>query len=390
MRLMNFLRLLLVVFVSAAFSGESRDVAAAATAPPRYRLTDLGGPETQLGYANAINNAGVVVGEAIITSGQGLTAFAYHNGVLTSLGTLGGSISDARGLSNAGHIAGVSETEGLRRETAFVYSNGVLTGLNVFNGKDCRGMDVNDSGHVVGDFDYTSTRNHAFLYKDGRMTDLGSLAGPSGASTARAINNVGQITGSSAIAGGGSHAFLYSNGVMTDLNPLGGPSTGFDINDKGEVVGESNVVGGLRHAFLYSNGVVTDLGNSLGGSYASARSINALAQIVGEASTPGNVNVRGFLHSNGVMHDLNLLVDESGTGWTITRGTGINDSGWISAIGTFEGSLTRPLLLTPIPEPSTGGMVVVASFSIAARRSRIAWGRRCAVVRCGWRMGGWR
>ena len=62
------------------------------------------------------------------------------------------------------------------------------------------------------------------------------------------------------------------------------------------------------------------------------------------------------------MWDLNDLLDSGNplnTGWTVTQGEGINDSGWITGFGTYNGH-TRAFLMKPVPEPST--------------RSR--WGRR--------------
>jgi probable HAF family extracellular repeat protein len=47
------------------------------------------------------------------------------------------------------------------------------------------------------------------------MIDLGLLGGSTG--TASAINRRGQVVGASDIASGGQHAFLWQNGTMTDL-----------------------------------------------------------------------------------------------------------------------------------------------------------------------------
>src|SRR3954453_22886527 len=72
---------------------------------------------------------------------------------------------------------------------------------------------------------------HAFLYSNGRMTDLGTLLG-SCCSSGSGINAIGEVTGNS------NHAFLYSNGRMADLGTLVGTccSTGSSINNLGQVV----------------------------------------------------------------------------------------------------------------------------------------------------------
>jgi probable HAF family extracellular repeat protein len=51
------------------------------------------------------------------------------------------------------------------------------------------------------------------------ITDLGTLGTSTGAT---AINDRGQLTGSSTMANGKGHAFLYSNGRMRDLATLAG------------------------------------------------------------------------------------------------------------------------------------------------------------------------
>ncbi len=60
---------------------------------------------------------------------------------------------------------------------------------------------------------------HAFLYSYGTMTDLGTL-GAGDRSWATGINNLGQIIGYSTLGNGYTDAFLYQNGKMTDLTML--------------------------------------------------------------------------------------------------------------------------------------------------------------------------
>lgn len=73
----------------------------------------------------------------------------------------------------------------------------------------------------MGRFAVDGHSAHAELY---RLTDLGTLGGSS--SSAFGINDTGQVVGSSAIAGDAvQHAFLYSNGSMADLGTLGGANS---------------------------------------------------------------------------------------------------------------------------------------------------------------------
>ena len=74
------------------------------------------------------------------------------------------------------------------------------------------------------------------------------------------VNDEGQIVGSSETPGGGTHGFLWADGVMTDLGTLAGMtgSVAYDINEDGRIVGVSYDAGASR-AFVWSAGVMQEL-----------------------------------------------------------------------------------------------------------------------------------
>ena len=72
-------------------------------------LPTLGGDYTQ---ANAINDAGQVVGSSVDASGLRV-AYVYSKGQISSLGALpGDSMSVAQDINNAGQIVGESINQG--------------------------------------------------------------------------------------------------------------------------------------------------------------------------------------------------------------------------------------------------------------------------------------
>jgi probable HAF family extracellular repeat protein len=110
---------------------------------------------------------------------------------------------------------------------------------------------INDAGEIAGKADLPgpSPQNHdAVLWKNGVVTDLGTLPGDS-CSNAYQVNSSGQVVGTSedqilCAVPTGEHAFLWEKGgPMVDLNTLipPGPSLqltfAFAINDRGEILG---------------------------------------------------------------------------------------------------------------------------------------------------------
>ena len=165
----------------------------------------------------AINAGGQVVGANHFEPGLWDHAMLWKDGKEQDLGTLpGGIISHANAINDRGQVVGVSTSQ------------------------------------EVGD--HTSTWvDHAFLWEDGKMRDLGLPRHGKGGE-ANSINNKGQVVGTSDIRYqkmegktlnyiAGPQAILWMNGNAYNLNDLITKETdwvlnqAFAINDRGQIVG---------------------------------------------------------------------------------------------------------------------------------------------------------
>jgi probable HAF family extracellular repeat protein len=320
--------------------------ASLALAQASYRVVDLGvlpGGSSTTGLD--INNGGRVVGYSRVDFVRDDAFLSTKSGKrLIALGTLGGVNASASAVNDAGQVAGTSDLKNtiLSPSHAFLYKDGQMTDLGTLGGRSSGGGDINANGEVVGSSSLATSEDvrHAFLYRNGSMTDLGTLGGAT--SGAEGINDAGQITGTSE-KDGTSRAFIYENGKMRDIGTLAGGNVSFGnaINSRGHVVGESEIAGGERRAFLYSNKRMSDLGTL--GNYSTALGINAQDWVVGW--TQVSFQPRAFLYRNGRMEDLNDLINDPA--WELLQASDINDKNEITGHGIHNG-VQHAFVLKPL------------------------------------------
>jgi probable HAF family extracellular repeat protein len=340
--------------------------AAATQTPGGYSVTDLGTlPGGGWTYARGINNRGKITGETFSNTLGSYRAFLYSNGIMTDLGTLGGSGSAGSSINDSGVVTGGAQISNGDYH-AFTYSNGVMKDLGTSSGTMSWGNGINKIGNVTGYYSNDASDNsnsRAFIYSNGSMKDLRPSS--DGYSGGFGINNSSLVTGAARFTN--QDAFIYSNGTMRALPPANAFSDywniGYAINDTSQVTGSmSSTNGGSdpHHAFLYSNGSMKDLG-TLGAPYnfnSIGQGINASGQVVGYSS-PNDYNLataHAFVDSNNTMTDLNSLIDPA-LGWILNSATGINDSGQIVGFGYHDNN-SRAFLLTPMQWQRLNGVTL--------------------------------
>ena len=220
----------------------------------------------QYAFAKAINDEGVVVGQAYTASDTCSQAFVYRNGVMSPVGTCG-TTQVAFYINNRGNIVGTTPRNSNNKTQGFFSKDGtsVIT-MHCLDKLPCSGTnytspaDMNDKGQVTGFARDSAGVAHPYLYQNGVMKDLGTLGGNDGMGFA--INASGAVTGYSKPANGAEHAFLYKDGVMKDLDPKGTAdfSLGTGISDKGDVLGfAGNLTTFEFYDFLYTEGRIWKL-----------------------------------------------------------------------------------------------------------------------------------
>jgi probable HAF family extracellular repeat protein len=220
---------------------------------------------------------------------------------IVDLGTLGGPASQAHGLNAKGWVVGEAITAG-GQDHAFLYRDGKMVDLGVTSAISTA-RSVNDRGQVAGS--YYAKNYQAFLSSDSKVADLGTLG--SAYSVTFAVNAAGHAVGSSYTTNAREHAFFWDGHAMADLGTLGGSfSTARGVNSGDVIVGYAYLANGSYHAFRGTTAGLADLG-ALGGDYSAAHAVNDEGQIAGYASLAGNAKQHACLWLQGVAHDLGDL-----------------------------------------------------------------------------------
>ena len=268
--------------------------AVAAAAP--YESVDLGTLGGASSMATAINDRGQVTGTSATASGT-QHAFIWDHDAMQDLGTLGGASSQGIALNDRGQVAGLSTT-GSGEFHAFLWTDGTIQDLGAAGRFSVVGL--NTGGQVVWTGP-AGTDTHGFVWAGNTARDLGTLGGC--CSSVAAINNRGQIVGSSAAASGEDHAFLWQDGVMTDI----GTFHPVEINERGQIAG-SYLTADFRfeRAVVWQDGALTELGALPGDGSSHAVAINDAGDIVGTSAFSFSSSFqRAFLWRSGELTQVN-------------------------------------------------------------------------------------
>jgi probable HAF family extracellular repeat protein len=212
--------------------------------PPSYALTDLGVESIRVGSRDSVSSPGKTAAVSSPAKRHSPT-----NNLLR--------------FSNAAGQSAWSEYRGLGPKVtihAFFASQGKTRDLGTLGGKSCLVTGLSGSGHVIGASRTHTGEQHAFLWKDGTLLDLGTLPGGK-QSHANAINDREEIVGTAQTETGNAHAFFWKNGVMTDLGllPRGTESCACALNNRGQIVGWALIEDASFHAVVWKEGRISDL-----------------------------------------------------------------------------------------------------------------------------------
>ncbi len=229
---------------------------AANLAPADYVFTNFDGPGSANGgtTVNGINNNGDIVGFGG-TAPQLVNFVRTAGGAFTTLNVNGDPLANANAINNAGEVVGTSNGAGFTLTNAFRTFTALPSVTATTTSEVALG--INDRGTIVGQYaDSATGTTPGFVYANGSFTALTPVAGAT-VTNAQGINNNGLVVGFDSTDGVHSHGFTY-NTVSGVYATLPDPSVAnlvftqfLGINDGNQTVGYYQTTDGSQHGFLF-------------------------------------------------------------------------------------------------------------------------------------------
>lgn len=253
------------------------------------------GKPLQLGHLNDRGQVAGTVGDPMQS-----TVVRWDRGQGTAL-TVPGQIVRVLDINNRGQvlIASITFTPQFSNTMYLADGNSLVDLGAAWDLLGTSSPVLNEAGQVagtrlVGDGNpvYGTNVRSAFFWSGGQLHDIG-LGGSE--SWATDLNSLGQVTGRAVTATGATHAYVWSNGRVTDLNPPGAASSSaVDQNDLGEVVGTVTAADSTTRIFSWigTRGTALDSPGEFGESdqVSGSIAVNNRSQVVVNgtvASSPG-------------------------------------------------------------------------------------------------------
>lgn len=340
--------------VTAALAGSA---AAALAGEPRYHLEilpTLAGQESAFPFA--MNESGAIIGVAGVDRyDPTVQPFQIAGATPAPLPTQpDSSLNYPLGLNNTGLVVGTSWTQ------AYAWSGGSGGPLTPAPGYFAgAAFGANDAGMIVG-----SQVNDLFFIElpccwASTASEGQFLAGFSDTPIGAAfdINDAGRIVG--VLSNGGSYvAVRWESSAAAPLEIGGLPDATLSelvaVNSIGDAAGRSSFADFTQQAMLYDSAADDVIGLGYlpgGGAFSEARALNDARQVVGAANAGGVGHA--FLWQDGVMHDLNDLVESSsGPYLYVADARAIDNQGRIAVEVVVDAQpqpVHRVALLTPLP-----------------------------------------
>lgn len=238
---------------------------------PTYKLIDLGLQESDRSEAVAVNDNGLVAGMYWMLGEKYYFLWEKISGIkLIDLPETARIVV----LNNAGQIAG-NYLDQTGKDHGFIWDtrHGFID-IGTLGGSITYVYDMNDFGQIVGGSECSSVslvdgrkEQHAFIWQDGFMSDLGSLIGDLGLSgdqsIAVGINNCGLIIGASnypkahkgKILKSEQRAVIWNNGFIEEFNKsFDGQVELLSVNDRGCITCRINCFRSAYHSGIPSCG----------------------------------------------------------------------------------------------------------------------------------------